>query len=181
MMQSPALAFLPLVFTALLLAQPAEEAASRPSLENLAAAIQSELASHGDRVLGNGLYGWSTRLSKIEGCRAELSVRVTSNTGDPSVRTETVNFSLGAIEPSAVALQKNRLDLFCANRKNCIASTSTCSTTSKGIVIDCGTQGQKRSETFSLEFDGDVAAAARLERAVLQAVELCRVPASVTF
>jgi len=181
MMQTPGLVFLPLVFTALLLAQSAEEAGSRPSLENLAAAIQTELASHGDRVLGNGLYGWSTRLNKIEDCRAELSVRVTSNTGDPSVRNETVGFSLAAIDASTVELQKNRLELPCARKDKCIATTTTCTTTSKGIMVDCGTQGQSRSGTFSLEFDGDVAAATRLQQAFLQAIDLCRAPASVTF
>ena len=107
------LALVLLSLTALLLAQPAQES-SRPSIDSLAVAIQAEFQSHGDRVLGKGLYGWSTRLNKIEECRAEFSVQVTSNTGELTVRTETVSFSLGAIEPYNVALQKIWLALPCA-------------------------------------------------------------------
>jgi len=151
-------------------------------MENLAAAIQAELGSHGDRVLGNGLYGWSTRLNKIDGCRAELSVRVTNNKEESSVRTETVNFSLGDIEPHDVELQKNRLELPCARKEECIFSTSTCSATTKsGIVIDCATSSQKRVKSFTLELDGDVAAASRLEKTFRQAVDLCHAQQSVTF
>ncbi len=170
-----------LSFTALLLAQSAQES-SRPSIDNLTATIQAELDSHGDRVLGKGLYGWSTRLNKIEECRAELSVRVTNNTGEATVRTETVNFSLGAIEPYGIALQKNWLALPCAGKEKCIVSTSTCSTKTKdGIVINCATPSQKRVDAIELELDGDVAAATRLERAFRQAIDLCRTPKSVSF
>ncbi len=175
------LALVLLSFTALMRAQSAQES-SRPSMANLTATIQAELESHGDRVLGKGLYGWSTRLNKIEECRAELSVRVTSNTGEATVRTETVNFSLAAIEPNGIELQKNWLALPCAGKEKCIFSTSTCSTKTKdGIVIDCATPSQKRVDALELEFDGDVAAASRLERAFRQAIDLCRTPKPVTF
>lgn len=175
------LALVLLSLTARLLAQPAQES-SRLPIDSLAAVIQAEFESHGDRVLGKGLYGWSTRLNKIEECRAELSVRVTSNTGEATVRTETVNFSLSAIEPNSIELKKNWLALPCAGKENCIFSTSTCSAKTKdGIVINCATQSQKRVDSIDLEFDGDVAAASRLERAFRQAIDLCRTPKPVTF
>jgi hypothetical protein len=176
------LALVLLSLTVLLLARPAQEAGSRNSIENLASAIQTELDNHGDRVLGNGLYGWSTRLNRIEECRAELSVRVTDNTAEASVRTETVNFSLGAIEPYNIEMRKNFLTLPCSGKEKCIFSTSTCSTKTKdGIVTDCATSSQKRVDSLILEFDGDAAAAVRLERAFRGAVDLCRTPKSVAF
>ncbi len=182
MIRLPLLCLVLLSLTAPLPAQPAPEASSSPSIETLTVAIQTEFESHGDRVLSNGLYGWSTRLNKIEACRAEFSVRVTNTTGETSIHTETVSFSLGAIEPYGIALQKNQLALPCIGKSKCIFSTSTCSTKSKdGIVIDCATPSQKRVDSIALELDGDVAAAARLERAFHQAVDLCRTPKPVTF
>ncbi len=163
-------------------ADPADEVPMRPPMQKLMAAIQTELQSHGDYVLGKGLYGWSTRLDKIENCRAELTVRVANNTGEALVNTESVDFSLGAIEPYSIELKKNYLELPCAANQNCIFSTSTCSKKSKdGIVIDCATASQKRVGAFRLEFDGDVESAARLEKNFRQAVELCRAPKSVSF
>src|ERR1700686_2633363 len=108
----PLLVLIPLALTALLLAEPAQDAGPPPSMDNLTTAIQSELNTHGDRMLGKRLLGWSTRLNKIVDCRAEFLVRVTSNfTADASVQTETVNFSLGAINPYDIELNKNRLVL----------------------------------------------------------------------
>ncbi len=153
-------------------------------MENLTAAIQAELDNHGDRVVDHGLFGWSTRLNKIEMCRAELSVRVTNtnNKDETSVRTETVNFSLGAIEPYEFQLEKNYLELPCARHEKCVSSSATCiSTTKGGIVIDCATQSRKRTESLLLEFDGDVAAAARLEQDFRQAVDFCHELEPVTF
>ncbi len=175
------LALVLLSLTPLLLAQPGQEI-SRSSLDNSATAIQAELESHGDRVLGKGLYGWSTRLNKIEECRAEFSVRVTSNTGEATVRTETVNLSLGAMEPYNIDLQKNWLVLSCVGREKCIFSTSTCSSKTKdGIVINCATPSQKRVESINLEFDGDLAAGSRLEKAFRRAIDFCRAPKPVSF
>lgn len=177
------LALIPLALSALLLAQPHPEASPRSSIESLASAIQSELESHGNRVLGDGLYSWSTRLNKIDGCRAELLVQVQYNRDEEvTFRSETVTFALGAIEPYDMDLQKNWLDLPCAHKDMCIFSTSTCSTrTRSGVVMDCAAQSGKRAESFRLEFDGDDAAAARLEKSFRQAVDLCHVPEPVTF
>jgi hypothetical protein len=167
--------------TALLLAQPGEKASSR-SFAQLASAIQTELESHGDRVLGQDAYHWSTRLERMEDCRAEFSVRVISKFGEASTRTETVQFSLGAIDPYGIDLQKSYLVLPCTGQENCVHSTSTCSTKNKnGIVTDCTSASPKRLPSFPLEFDGDAASASRLEKAVRQAVEGCRVPKAVTF
>jgi hypothetical protein len=176
------LALIPLALTVSLLAQPAQETSASSSMESLAAVIQTELGNHGDRILGNGVYGWSTRLNKIDDCRAELSVQTTNNRGEASVRTETVRFSLGAIEPFSVELRKERLELPCARKETCISSTSTCSVrSSSGIVIDCATPSQKRVQSFVLEFDGDASAATQLERAFRQAVAICHVPQQVSF
>ncbi len=182
MTRLPVLGVVLLSLTALLLAQPPQNASPRPSIDNLAAEIQSELNQHGDRILGKGLYGWSTRLNKIEDCRADLSVQVTDQTREATVHTETVNFSLGAIEPYSIELRKNMLVLPCANKGKCIFSTSTCSAKSKdGIVIDCATPSQNRADSISLEFDGDASAASRLERDFRQAVDLCRTPKPIAF
>lgn len=182
MIRVPVLPIVMFFLSTLLFAQATQEASSPPSMNSLAAAIQSEFVSHGDRVLGNGIYGWSTRLNKIEECRAEFSVRVTNNFRGEILRTETVNFSLGAIEPYGIELKKNWLDLPCAHNDKCIFSTTICSSKSAdGIVVDCSTAGQKRVDSIDLEFDGDLAAAARLEQAFRQAVDLCRTPKPVTF
>jgi hypothetical protein len=182
MKQSFWLAFVLYSLPALLLAQPAWGASPRTSLDEAASSIQAELESHGDRVFGHETYRWSTRLEKIADCRAELSVRVTSNLGEPTVRVESITFSLGALEPYSIALQKNGLDLPCAGRERCVFSTSTCSKKSRnGIVTDCATASQRRDESFALQFDGNAAAASRLEHAFREAVSRCREPQSVSF
>jgi predicted YcjX-like family ATPase len=167
---------------ALLLAQPAQDTPPRASLQELATTIRAELETHGDRVLGHDTYRWTTRLEKVSDCRAELTVRIVSNLGTSTVRTESINFSLGALEPNTIDLQKSWLDLPCAGKEKCVFSTATCSTRTKdGMVTDCATASQKRVDSFALQFDGDSVAASRLERAFHQAIELCREPQSVTF
>jgi hypothetical protein len=167
---------------AMLLAQPAWETSPRASIDEAASTIRVELERHGDRVLGHETYRWSTRLEKFADCRVEFSVRVTSNFGEPSVRVESVNFSLGALEPYGIAVQKKGLELPCAGKEKCIFSISTCSKKSKeGIVTDCATASQRREEYFALQFDGDAAAASRLERAFREAANHCREPQSVNF
>lgn len=171
---------LPLL-TALLFAQPAEEASSR-SFAQLASVIQIELEGHGDRMLGRDAYHWSTRLEKMEDCRAEFSVRVVDNFAEDTTRTETIQFSLGALDPYSIDLQKSYLLLNCNGKQNCVYSTSTCSRKNKdGIVTDCASASPKRLPSFTLEFDGDATSAARLEQAVRQAVDVCRAPKAVTF
>jgi hypothetical protein len=182
MMRSVLTAFSLPFLAALLLAQPTPQTKSPASLDELAQRIHAELEVHGERMLGKETYRWSTRLEKITNCRAQLSVRVANNFGDQTVRTETVNFSLGALEPFDIALQKSWLELPCADRQQCIFSTSTCTRTNKNaMVTDCTTASQKRVDSFALEFDGDVAAASRLERDFRQAIDLCRQPKLVTF
>jgi hypothetical protein len=167
---------------ALLLAQPAQDAPPRAELQELEATIQTELQSHGDRVLGAEVYRCSTRLEKVAACRVEFSVRVVSALGDTTVRTETLNFSLGALEPYSIALTKNHLELPCAGGEKCVFSTNTCSKTTKdGVVTGCGTASEKHVDTFSLPLDGDAAAASRLERTFRQAIILCHQPRSVVF
>jgi hypothetical protein len=140
------------------------------------------LESHGERVLGRDVYHWSTRLEKMEDCRAEFSVRVINNFGEATTCTETVQFSLGALDPYGIDPQKSYLLLLCSGKENCVHSTSTCSTKSKdGIVTGCTNASPKRLQSFMLEFDGDAASAARLEKAVRQAIDVCRAPKAVTF
>ena len=166
----------------LLFARPADEASSRPSLENLTVAIQAELESHGDRVVGRNLYQWNTRLENINNCRAELSVRMASNTGGASETTESVKFSLGAIERYSIDLQKRWLELPCANHEKCIFSTSTCGKKTKDVIVmDCTTASQKQVDSFRLEYDGDAAAGRRLQKAFREAVEVCHEPKPVSF
>jgi hypothetical protein len=172
-----------LSLTGLLMAQPPEEVGSHASVKTVASAIQTELEAHGERVMGKDVYHWSTRLEKFEDCRAEFSVRVTSNLADSTVHVESVKLSLGALDPYGIEMQqKHWLQLPCAGGQTCIFSTTTCSRKSaNGIVTDCTTASQKRVDAFSLQFDGDADSAQRLEAAFRQAVESCRQPSRVTF
>jgi len=164
------------------LAQTPEESSSRASLKTVADSIQTELESHGERIMGKDIYHWSTRLVNVEGCRAEFSVRLTNNLNDPTVHIESVKFSLGALDPYGIEMQKHWLQLPCAESDPCIVSTVTCSQTSAdGIVTDCTTASQKRIDAFSVQFDGDPASAQRLLLAFRRAAETCRQPSLVTF
>jgi hypothetical protein len=166
---------------ALLLAQPAREP-DRPILQELQSDIQSELESHGDRVMGQEAYRWSTRLEGISDCRAELRVRATNRVGEKTVHEDSIRFSLGAIERYEIGWQKSWLALPCVGHEKCISTVSTCTKTTKdGIVVDCSSRSEKREESLSLQFDGDAAAASRLERDFRQAVELCHKAAPVGF
>ncbi len=166
---------------ALLLAQPVFEPA-RPAMGELQSNIQSELETHGDRVMGQDAYRWSTRLETISGCRAELRVRATNSVGEKVVHDDSIRFSLGAIERYEIGRQKNWLALPCVGHEKCISTISTCTKTTKdGIVINCSNSGRKQEESFSLQFDGDAGAASRLERDFRRAVELCREAAPAGF
>jgi hypothetical protein len=44
-------------------------------VKTVASAIESELEGHGERVMGKEMIHWSTRLEKVEDCRAEFTVR----------------------------------------------------------------------------------------------------------
>src|SRR5208282_1778503 len=103
-----------------LLAQPAQEAKAGSELNELTATIQAELEVHGERVLGQDAYHWSTRLVGISDCRAEFSVRVSNNVGEPTARTESVTFSLGALDRTGIDVNKKWLELPCLARQNCI-------------------------------------------------------------
>jgi hypothetical protein len=167
--------------TALLLAQPLREP-DRPAMRELESNIQSELESHGDRVMGHEGYRWSTRLETISGCRAELRVRATNSVGERTVHEDSIRFSLGAIERLEIGPEKNWLSLPCVGHEKCISTVSTCTKTTKdGIVVDCSSNGERREERFSLEFDGDAGAASRLDRDFRQAVKLCHEAAPVEF
>jgi hypothetical protein len=168
-------------FAALLLAQ-AAQAQARPPIEELESQIRAELESHGERVLGKEAYHWSTRLETISECRAEFTVRVVNNVGEPVTRTDRVRFSLGALEPYEIEQQNNWLVLGCAGHEKCISSVSTCTKkTREGIVVDCTSAGEKREDSFTLQLDGDEGASSRLERAFRQAAKSCHEPAAVTF
>ena len=165
------------------LAAPVEQAAHPASLTTVAANIQSELEVHGERVLGKDAYHWSTRLEKIEDCRAEFSVRLSNNLAEPTVQVESVSFSLGALDQYGIEWkQKHWLELPCSERQACVFSTTTCTRRSKeGILIDCTTPNQKRGNTFSLQLDGDAASAQRLQQVLSEAVAACRQPSNVSF
>ena len=170
--------FVALCLTVRLFAQ----APARPAMHELESNIQAELESHGERVLGQEAYRWSTRLERISDCRAEFTVRETSNVGGTTVRTNSVRFSLGALETYGIILQKNGLELPCAGREKCILSSSTCTTKSTdGVVSDCTTVNRKREDSFLLQLDGDAAASSRLERVIRHAIGLCHEPAAVRF
>jgi len=172
-----------LTFTGLSMAQPVEDGTSRAAVKTVASVIATELEAHGERIMGKEVYHWSTRLEKVEDCRAEFTVRTTNNLSDSTVHVESIRFSLGALDPYGIEMQqKHWLQLPCAGRDQCIFSTSTCSQKlANGIVADCGTASQKRVDAFSLQFDGDADSAQRLEVAFRQAVESCRQPSRVTF
>jgi hypothetical protein len=176
------LALVLLCWGAPLAARAVDESTSPPRLEQLTAEIQAELQSHGERVLGRDVYRWSTRLEKVENCRAEFSVRVANKIGDAVMSTESVRFSLGALDRSKIAVQKSWLELHCAREEKCIFSTSTCSKTSKdGIAADCSSASQKQAESFAVELDGDAASALRLQKALREAIDLCHEGKPVTF
>jgi hypothetical protein len=172
-----------LSLTGLLLAQPPEPADSHASVRTVASAIETELEGHGERIMGKEMLHWSTRLEKVEDCRAEFTVRMSNNIGDSTVHVETVSFSLGALDPDGIEMQqKHWLQLPCFDGQPCIFSTSTCKQKSaNGIVTDCGTANQKRVDAFSLQFDGDANSAQRMQAAFREAVESCRQPSRVTF
>src|SRR6266480_4534020 len=112
-------------------ASPMEEAVSS-SLTTVTASIRTELEAHGERVMGKDLYHWSTRLERIEGCRAEFSVRLTNRLADATMHIESVNFSLGALDPYGIEMQqKHWLQLPCMGGQSCVISTSTCTQMSK--------------------------------------------------
>jgi hypothetical protein len=182
-MKRPLLIAAVLMFLAgLSLARPVEQATPGDSLKAVAATIRTELEGHGERILGKEIYHWSTRLEKIEDCRAEFSVRLTRNAADSTVDLEIVNFSLGALDPDGIGMQKHYLQLPCASGELCVFSTSTCSRRSPdGIIIDCTTASQKRVDAFALQFDGDADSAQRLQEAFRQAAAACRQPSRVTF
>jgi len=171
-----------LSFSGLSLAQRVEEAPGHASVKNAVLEIETELDGHGERTMGKDTLHWSTRLEKVEDCRAELTVRTSLNLGDPTERVETVSFSLGALDPYAIGMEKHWLQLPCFDRNPCFFSTTTCSQKSaNGVVTDCGTASQKRVDTLALEFDGDADSAQRLQAAFHQVVESCQQPSRVTF
>jgi hypothetical protein len=177
------IAAISIVLGGVCMANPVQTSAPVPSFTALTASIRTELETHGERVLGNDLYHWSTRLAKIEGCRAEFSVRLTNNLSESTVTVETVNFSLGALDPIATAIeQKHWVQLSCRNRESCVTSISVCSRRSKdGIIIDCTTPSEKRTNAFSLQLDSDAAAGERLKQDLLQAIDACSQPSRVSF
>lgn len=166
-----------------LLAQPVEQSAKDAALVSVASTIQVELESHGDRVHGKELYHWSTRLEKAEGCHIEFSERLTDNYAEPTVRVKDVSFSLGALDPKAVAMQNHFLQLACDDdNQDCIFSTSTCTHTSaQGIVTDCSSPNQSYADGFALQVDGDEASSERLEQAFRKAVLACQQPTRVSY
>jgi hypothetical protein len=179
------LALVLLSFSSLLFSQPAQNTNQGADLDALAATIRTELEAHGDRVLGQDAYRWSTRLEGISNCRAEFSVRVSNNVGQNTVRTEVrteyVELSLGALDRIGVSPQKSWLEIPCLNKANCIASSTACVQKSKdGIVTDCSTASQKRVDTFRLELDSE-AAISRMQKVFSSAIDICRAPAGVAF
>ena len=173
--------FLVMCLSARLFSQTAQERV-RPTMHDLESKIQTELETHGERVLGEGAYRWSTRLDKISDCRAEFTVRITNAVGGTTVRTDNVRFSLGALETYGITSKKNGLELPCAGHEECIVTFSTCiKTTEDGITIDCTNTSRKREDSFLLQMDGDAAAFSRLEQTLRQAIGRCHEPADVRF
>jgi hypothetical protein len=160
----------------------AQAGAGGSRVDQLQSTIKAELESHGDRVVGKEAMRWKTRVENFSGCRAQITVQVNSNWGESTVRTESVNLLLGALEPHSVELQKSWLELLCAGQEKCVFSTSTCSQKTKaGMITDCATASQKRAASFSLQLDGDAAASTRLQQAFREAINLCRQPKVVSF
>jgi hypothetical protein len=172
-----------LALAGLSLASPVKNTAHAPSLPAAEASIRTELERHGDRILGKELYHWSTRLEKIEDCRAEFSVRIANHLRQSTVAIQSVNFSLGALDGYGIEMQQNHwLQLPCLHRESCVSSIATCTQTSEeGIITDCSTPSQGRAEAFSLQLDGDPEAAQRLQEALRQVVDACQQPRTVAF
>jgi len=157
--------------------------AAIPAVAGVEASLRAELEVHGERILGRDAYHWSTRLAGIHDCRAEFSVRVANTVNETTIAIETVSFSLGALDAYGIEMQQNHwLQLRCLNGDKCVSSAATCSRkTKEGLVVDCTTASQKRADGFSLQFDGDSAAAQRMAQALRQAVDACREPVAVAF
>jgi hypothetical protein len=175
------LAFVLPTLATLLLAIPAQEP-QRPSMNELESRIQRELDAHGKRVLGHDAYSWKTQLDHIAVCRAYLTVHQVSKLGEVVIHDETVEFSLGSIEATGVEPDKGWIVLPCTVHQKCITRVSSCSKTTKdGLAVDCSEKGDRREESFSLEYDGDAGAASRLQQDFRQAIELCREATHVDF
>jgi hypothetical protein len=157
-------------------------ASPRAGLANIESGIQGELKSHGDRVIGNEAIHWTTRLEGIDGCRASISVRTVTNYGEPTVRVEKSSFSLGAINPYNIDVQKNWVVLYCFNGEKCIFSTTNCATTRRdGVALDCTPASGRFSDSLKVNFDGDAASGTRLQQSFRRAVDLCRESQPVAF
>jgi hypothetical protein len=169
----------PVCFGGLLWAQQTPPATG---LQQSESNIRAELEGHGDRNVGQ-TYQWNTRLESISNCRAALKVIVTSEVGaETKVRTNSVSFSLGALESRNLDVQKSWLVLPCAGHEKCVSTISNCTVTTKeGFVIDCTSVSQTREDSYLLQLDGDSGAATRLKEAFREAIEICRTPAGVTF
>jgi hypothetical protein len=180
MKQVPCIAVAVLALAGMLPAQSIANT-SDATLRNASLAIESELETHGGRMMGKDAYSWSTRLEKLDGCRMELSVRTVNHVTDPAVSIETVSFSLGALDPYSMDIQKHWLQISCMS-EDCIYSTTKCSRRSPdGVVADCTTPNQKWAHGFALEMDGDPASAQRLAQDFQEAVLDCRRPTQVSF
>ena len=164
------------------MAQPVEEAANRASVKTVAAAIENELQGHGERVMGKELIHWTTRLEKVEDCRAEFTVRTANNLGDSTVRRGERQLLAGRAGPVRDRIRSTGCNCPAPNRTSASSRPRPAARNRPdGVVTDCGTASQKRADSFALQFDGDAESAQRLEAAFREAVESCRQPSLVTF
>lgn len=132
-------------------------AAQTPSDEvlDLKTSIQSKLEKHGDRVIGQNVYHWTTRLESLDQCRAIMTVREETMMGERTVREEQVNISLGRITWVAMDEHKKWINVPCLAWDRCISVRATCTKTTKdGITVDCSSPGIKQDATFRLQWDG---------------------------
>ena len=154
-------------------------AAQSPSDEvrDLESSIQSKLEKHGERVLGQNAYHWTTRLDSLDQCRAVMTVREVTSLGERTVREEQVNISLGRITWVAMDENKKWINVPCQSWDRCVSVRATCTKTTKdGITVDCSSPGVKQDAAFRLQWDGSEEAGRQMERDLRRAVELCRTP-----
>jgi hypothetical protein len=173
---------LPLLYSAAM-AAPVQEARSS-SMQNASATLRTELAAHGERIIGKEMmYRWRTQLERLEDCHAEFSVHVTAKISDSTEKIETVQFLLASVDDNGIEMQKDHwLQIPCRGPVECVFSSATCTSRSgNGVVMDCGSSSTRRLGYFSLQMDGDAESAQRMQQALRQAVQACRQTSQVSF
>lgn len=147
-------------------------------LRTLEASIQKLLSVHGSRVMGRGVYTWTTQMDQLDQCRAVFSEQETVALGDRIVKRHAVNITLSRVTWVSIDAGGKWIEIPCLSSEDCVTTFTRCTKTTKdGITVDCTSPSGKRGQSFHLQWDGDEAAGKQLEHDLRQAVELCHAPA----